>query len=122
MHVNYKTIGKRIKETRIQQHLTQAELAEITDMSVSYICCIENAKKHASLESLVRISNVLGVTVDELLNGNQLHNPTEYQTDIDLLMSDCSGSEKRFIFEQISAAKSILRNNGWILTEKKDNY
>jgi transcriptional regulator with XRE-family HTH domain len=90
-------------------------------MSESYISCIENAKKHASLESLVRISNALGVTVDELLNGNQLHNPTEYQTDIDLLMSDCSGFEKRFIFEQVHAAKSILRNNGWKLVEKEDD-
>lgn len=113
-------MGKRIKEIRLQQKISQAELAEFIDMSESYISCIENAKKRASLESLVRISNTLGVTVDELLNGNQLHNPTEYQTDIDLLMADCSRSEKRFIFEQIYAAKSILRNNGWQLVEKKD--
>jgi transcriptional regulator with XRE-family HTH domain len=122
MPVNYKTIGKRIKEIRVQQQISQFKLAEMTDMSVSYISYIENAKKQASLESLIRISDVLGVTVDELLNGNQLHNPTEYQTDIDVLMADCSSLEKRLIFEQISTIKSILRDNGWILTEKKDNY
>lgn len=121
MNVNFKLIGKRIQEVRKQQAMTQAELAALTDMSDSYISCIETAKKQASLESLIRISNALGITVDELLSGNQLHNPTDYQTDIDLLMEDCSLLERRFIYELISVAKYIIRNNGWELIEAKEN-
>ena len=121
MNVNFKLIGKRIQEVRKQQSMTQAELAALTDMSDSYISCIETAKKQASLESLIRISNALGITVDELLSGNQLHNPTDYQTDIDLLMEDCSLLERRFIYELISVAKYIIRNNGWELIEAKEN-
>ena len=120
MNVNFKLIGKRIQEVRKQQEMTQAELAALTDMSDSYISYIETAKKQASLESLVRISNALGITVDELLSGNQLHNPTDYQTDIDLLMEDCSLLERRFIYELISVAKYIIRNNGWELIEAKE--
>lgn len=122
MNVNFKLIGKRIQEVRKQQAMTQAELATLTDMSDSYISCIETAKKQASLESLIRISNALGITVDELLSGNQLHNPTDYQTDIDLLMEDCSLLERRFIYELISVAKYIIRNNGWELIESKENH
>ena len=121
MNVNFKLIGKRIQEVRKQQAMTQAELAALTDMSDSYISCIETAKKQASLESLIRISNALGITVDELLSGNQIHNPTDYQTDIDLLMEDCSLLERRFIYELISVAKYIIRNNGWGLIEAKEN-
>ena len=121
MNVNFKLIGKRIQEVRKQQEMTKAELAALTDMSDSYISCIETAKKQASLESLIRISNALGITVDELLSGNQLHNPTDYQTDIDLLMEDCSLLERRFIYELISVAKYIIRNNGWELIEAKEN-
>ena len=121
MNVNFKLIGKRIQEVRKQQEMTQAELAALTDMSDSYISYIETAKKQASLESLVRISNALGITMDELLSGNQLHNPTDYQTDIDLLMEDCSLLERRFIYELISVAKYIIRNNGWELIEKRHN-
>lgn len=121
MNVNFKLIGKRIQEVRKQQEMTQAELAALTDMSDSYISYIETAKKQASLESLVRISNALGITVDELLSGNQLHNPTDYQTDIDLLMEDCSLLERRFIYELISVAKYIIRNNGWELIETEHN-
>ena len=121
MNVNFKLIGKRIQEVRKQQEMTQAELAALTDMSDSYISYIETAKKQARLESLVRISNALGITVDELLSGNQLHNPTDYQTDIDLLMEDCSLLERRFIYELISVAKYIIRNNGWELIETGHN-
>ena len=121
MNVNFKLIGKRIQEVRKQQEMTQAELAALTDMSDSYISYIETAKKQASLESLVRISNALGITVDELLSGNQLHNPTDYQTDIDLLMEDCSLLERRFIYELISVAKYIIRNNGGELIESGHN-
>lgn len=121
MNVNFKLIGKRIQEVRKQQEMTQAELAALTDMSDSYISYIETAKKQASLESLIRISNALGITVDELLSGNQLHNPTDYQTDIDLLMEDCSLLERRFIYELISVAKYIIRNNGWELIETGHN-
>ena len=121
MNVNFKLIGKRIQEVRKQQEMTQAELAALTDMSDSYISYIETAKKQASLESLVRISNALGITVDELLSGNQLHNPTDYQTDIDLLMEDRSLLERRFIYELISVAKYIIRNNGWELIETRHN-
>ena len=121
MNVNFKLIGKRIQEVRKQQEMTQAELAALTDMSDSYISYIETAKKQASLESLVRVSNALGITVDELLSGNQLHNPTDYQTDIDLLMEDCSLLERRFIYELISVAKYIIRNNGWELIETGHN-
>lgn len=115
MYIDYKLIGMRVKEVRKHLRITQAQLAEMTDLSISYISHIETAQKKASLESLIRISDALGITVDELLNGNQLHNPTEYQTDIDLVIADCSQLEKRLMFEIIQATKEILRNNNWQL-------
>ena len=114
--INHRQIGKRIKEIREQNNLSQAELAEATDLSVSYISHLENAKRKASLESVLRIVNALGITVDELLAGVQLHNPTSYQTDIDLLMAECSEKEKRFVYEIIKASIEALHHNGWSIT------
>lgn len=108
MKINYALIGKRVQETRKQQHISQMELAELTGLSVSYISHIETAYKHASLSSLIQISNALGITMHELLNGNQLFNPTEYQTDIDLIMADCSGNEKRFIYRLLAHVNVIF--------------
>lgn len=58
-----------------------------------YVSMIENGRRRVSLDALIRIANILGVTVDELLNGNQMYNPTEYQTDMDLLLADCSNRD-----------------------------
>lgn len=114
-------IGLRVKEVRKQHHITQAQLAEMTSLSISYISHIETAQKKASLESLVRIADALGITVDELLNGNQLNNPTEYQTDIDLVIADCTQPEKRLMYEIIQATKTILRNNKWMLCSSDES-
>lgn len=114
--INHRQIGKRIKEIREQNNLSQAELAEATDLSVSYISHLENAKRKASLESVLRIVNALGITVDELLAEVQLHNPTSYQTDIDLLMAECSEKEKRFVYEIIKASIEALHHNGWSIS------
>lgn len=120
--IDHKQIGNRIKEVREQNDYSQAKLAEETDLSVSYISHIENAKRKASLESIVRIVNVLGITVDELLAGVQLHNPTDYQTDIDLLMAECSPDEKRFIFELVKTSIDIMRRNEWHIAKETPSH
>ena len=115
--VNHRQIGYRIKEVREQNHISQAQLAEMTDLSVSYISHIENAKRKASLESIIRIVNALGITVDELLAGVQLPNPTAYQTDLDLLMAECTENEKRFIYEMVKASIDSMHKNGWHISD-----
>lgn len=77
----------------------------------------ENAKRKASLESIIRIVNALGITVDELLAGVQLHNPTAYQTDLDLLMAECTENEKRFIYEMVKASIDSMHKNGWHISD-----
>lgn len=120
--INHKLIGNRIKEVRKQNDYSQAQLAEETNLSISYISHIENAKRKASLESVIRIVNVLGITVDELLAGVQLHNPTDYQTDIDLLMADCSADEKRFIYEMVKTSIDMIRKNEWCIMRKASTH
>lgn len=70
MKMNYKKMGKIIKAVRITKGLSQADLAEYTDLSVPYISHIETGRSKASLETIVNIASVLNVTVDRLLSGN----------------------------------------------------
>ena len=70
MTVDYKCIGGRIKKFRRQNKLTQAKLAELTDMSDTYISRIESGVKKASLNSLVKIVNVLDITLDAIVGEN----------------------------------------------------
>ena len=111
-------IGLRIKEIRKRRGITQAQLAEMTDLSVPYISYLENGKKKISLETLIRTCNALEVTLDDLLAGTQTSNRMDYQTDIGLLLRDCSTEERRFLFEVIKANREILHRNNWNLEKK----
>jgi len=116
--LNYHLIGKRIEEIRKMKRISQAELAELTDLSVSYINYIENAKRKASLQTLVIIADVMEITVDILLVGNQNYGRGEYKNDILFLMENCSNYEKRIIYEQILSLKASLRDNRCLLNSQ----
>ena len=66
--IDYKLIGIRVKEARILMGISQEQLSWDTNLSASYISLIETGKKKPSLGSLLRISNTLGITIDELLS------------------------------------------------------
>ena len=61
--MDYKKLGKRIREQRKKLNLTQAELAEAIDISDTYMGAIERGERSLTLDTLVR----LGVTVDYML-------------------------------------------------------
>jgi len=115
MAINYERIGRRIQQLRKLKKMSQAELAEYTGMSVSYISHIETGIKHASLESVVRIANALGITVDQVLNGNQTGNRDEYRTELFELISDCSGYERGVIHDVAAAVKESLREHSYLI-------
>lgn len=118
MQINYKLIGKRIRETRKREGLSQMALAETAGLSCSYLSYIETGKKQPSLTALLQIVNVLGITIDELLFGNQPPHPSDYQTDFDMLMEDCTLPERRFLYVISALVKEAIRDNEWMLTEK----
>ena len=118
MHqIDYSLIGKRIKESRQLQSISQSLLAEMTSLSTTYISNIETACKHVSLSALFSIADALDITVSDLLYGNQPASPTDYQTDFDLLMESCSPTERRFIFELVRAVVQIIHSSSWLSSE-----
>lgn len=68
--MNYELLGKRIREQRKQKKYTLEQLAEKLDVSTTFIGQIERAKGIPSLETLVKISNVLEISIDSLLFEN----------------------------------------------------
>ena len=65
--MDYVYLGKRIRDRRKALKYSQEKLSEIADITTSYMGQIERAERIPSLETLVNISNALGVTVDFLL-------------------------------------------------------
>ena len=68
--MNYKLLGEQIRKHRKQKKYTLEQLAEKLDVSTTFIGQIERAKGIPSLETLVKIANVLEISTDCLLFGD----------------------------------------------------
>lgn len=67
--MDYSAMGKRIKKRRLEKSLTQAELAEKTSLTDTYIGAIERATSKCSVETVVAIAKELDLNLDYLLLG-----------------------------------------------------
>lgn len=67
----YKIVGLNIKKFREHNNLTQIQLSELLNVSVSYISKIEapNCNKSFSLDLLFEISDILKIDIKEFFHG-----------------------------------------------------
>ena len=64
MVLNYKKLGKKIKEFRLTNGLSQEQLAEACNLSTSYISYIETGKKKINFSKLEKIARILDFVID----------------------------------------------------------
>ena len=69
MYYNTKASGARIRELRIAKNLTQDDLAEQMNVSHGYISFIESGKRGCSVDVLIALLNLFGVSIDYLVLG-----------------------------------------------------
>lgn len=62
-------LHERLKELRTERQLTLKELAERTELSVSYLSDIERGRTVPTLATLETLANALAVTVLDFLSG-----------------------------------------------------
>ena len=61
--------GARIREFRIAKNFTQDDLAEHMNVSHGYISFIESGKRGCSVDVLIALSNLFGVSIDYIVLG-----------------------------------------------------
>ena len=64
-------IGKKLKNARIEAGLTQEKAAEKIDVSRQTISNWENEKSYPDIISVIALSDLYSVSLDELLKGDQ---------------------------------------------------
>jgi len=109
-------IGPRIKKYRTQKNLSLSELAERAGVAKSYLSSIErNLQSNPSVQFLEKVSSVLGVSVNTLLNEQNETDPEELDLEWTKLVQDAmkSGVSK----EQF---KEFLEFNKWRLQNEND--
>lgn len=72
--MNEYVTGAVIKELREKHHLTQAELANMLNISDKTVSKWETAKGYPDISLLEPIARVFGISVTELISGNAIQN------------------------------------------------
>ena len=116
MIFSYETIGRRIKEIRKKQGLTQLDLAERTDLSFTHISNVERGVKCISLETLINVANALNVTADVILSDCFTNHVAVSKMECTQLFDDCNVYESRIMLDVAKEVKQSLRTNRFLIS------
>lgn len=75
--MNQNIIGNKIKELRTLQNLTQFELAEKANLSISLISKIEIQEENIKINTLNNIANALNTNIESLLKKDNSYSLNE---------------------------------------------
>lgn len=70
-----KLFGKRVKELRKQNHLTQEKLAELIGIDTRNLIKIENGETFPRVQTLEKLLEVLNIAPYEIFRNEHLDNP-----------------------------------------------
>lgn len=98
-------IGKRVRDFRVQNHYTQAQFAELIDISVNFLSEIENGKKGMSQETICRICSHFRISADYLLFGES--KSTEVRGRLAEMAATLDVEELNLIIEYLVALRKM---------------
>lgn len=93
-----KEIGQRIRAQRESLKYTREELAELLGVSVNFCSEIENGKKGMSVDTLSKMSKVLHVPVDYIVNGATHNNDV---SPIIVMLESCDEKKLQYLEDMI---------------------
>lgn len=108
MSPDYSVIGRRIKKARIEQHITQEELADKLNISIAFVSRVERGNSKINLKRLAQISEILNVTPGYLLTGSNTTSKDYLKEDFRNILDKCTPEQQKLIY-QISELVSKMK-------------
>ncbi|MBQ3115235.1 MAG: helix-turn-helix transcriptional regulator [Clostridia bacterium] len=109
--MNYELLGKNIRKQRKAKQYTLEQLAEKLDVSTTFVGQIERAKGIPSLDTLVKIANVLEISTDSLLFGdlNSKSGSSYFVKKVAELTDNFTSNEKELLIKNIEIINSFRK-------------
>ena len=108
MYEKLKPVGKRIQDARKAIGMTQADLADKLDISVSHMSSIETGRANFGVETLMKITEILQVSAGSLLRTDITEVSVIYAGDLDALLKDCTAEEVESMMNMLRQMKTAL--------------
>ena len=101
--MDFYQLGQKIRNLRITNQLSQAELAESIDVSTNYIGQIERGDRKPSLETLVLLCEVLHSSLDYILSDSRSSADDYIIFNIESELGKLSTDEKQYFYQMITS-------------------
>lgn len=108
MALHPKQFGMVLKNARMDKKLTQAELAEILDISLSYLKDLERFRNNPSYEIFEKVIHYFNLSADTVIYPNRNITDNTYQQ-IERLLTRCDNGQLEVI---LATTKALLSMNG----------
>lgn len=108
MAPDYSVIGRRIKQARLEHHMTQEELADKLDVSVAFMSRVERGSSGINLKRLSQIAEIFNVTPGYLLTGSNIKSKDYLKEDFCIILEKCTPEQQKLIY-QISELVSKMK-------------
>lgn len=108
MALKPQSFGTALKNARKENKLTQAELAEKLDISLSYLKDLEYYRSLPSLELFVNVIEMFNLSADDVIHPENNKNSSTYKK-IDRLLQLCDETQLRVI---LATAEAIVGTSG----------
>lgn len=93
--IDYVALGKRIRAERRKQDLTQEQLAELADISDSFMGHIERGGRILSVETLVKLANALNLSMEYIVCGEYNYQPNMLPAEIQESLGKMSDRQRK---------------------------
>ena len=107
--VDYREIGIRIQNYRLENGLTQDKLADLIKSSQTYLSEVEAGKHRLFLDTVVAIANALNISVDRLLADYQDSSNQSTLQDILNSIRGMSPKQLELLQDNINTLKKLDR-------------
>jgi transcriptional regulator with XRE-family HTH domain len=98
-NIDYKELGKRIRAERRKQDLTQEKLAEMADISESFLGHIERGGRTLSIETLAKLANALNLSIEYIVCGEFNYQPNMLPAEIHDSLNKMSSSQRKVFLD-----------------------
>ena len=103
-HIDFKSIGQKLKAERKRIGWTQEEVAEAIEISPAYVGHLERAERSMSLDTLIHLCNFYHITIDYLLSDTLSPQGDNIETQIAALLKGKNPQQKTAILDIVKTA------------------
>ena len=97
-----KMFGARLKEIRNKKGMTQERLSETVGINPKYLSSIERGKENPTFNTVLKLTEALNVSLDEIFTDIDIEDPKNRRLAIDTLLDTADDEQLKLAYRIVS--------------------